>query len=151
MQSGNKHYLLRHIQQTLEDKLAAFQADAMDLKSSLENESKSSAGDKHNTSRAMIHIEQEKLGEQIGQTQQQLQKIQQIMNSNTSELIGFGSFVKTDAANFILGLSLGRIKIDEQLIFGISMESPIGQQLLNKKQGDLFSFMQKEVEIKEVS
>jgi hypothetical protein len=143
----NKTFLLQHIQTKLEDKLATFQADAIDLKSSLENESKSSAGDKHNTSRAMIHIEQEKLGEQITLTQQQLQKIKQILISPSPQKIGFGSFVQTNKVNFLLGLSLGKITIENELIYCISMESPIGQQLLNKIEGDFFSFGKEQIRI----
>lgn len=150
MQSIDKQSVLEHIQQTLEKKLVHFQNDANELKASLESESKSSAGDKHNTSRAMIHIEQEKLGEQIGQTQQQLQKAKQIMNANSTEKIGFGSFIQTKTANFLLGISLGKITIGEEMVFCISMESPIGQILLNKSKGETFQFMQKEVEIETV-
>jgi transcription elongation GreA/GreB family factor len=150
MNQNTKQNILQFLTISLKEKQGVLQSDALDLQNSLENEAKSSAGDKHNTSRAMIHIEQEKLGEQIYLVQQQINRLQQISKSEPSEKIGFGSLVRTEKNYFLLGISLGKITFENKIVFCISMESPIGQLLLNKCKGDTIIFMQKEVDIEEV-
>ena len=44
------------------------------LRESLESEQKSSAGDKHETGRAMVQLEQEKLGKQLHKLQRRASK-----------------------------------------------------------------------------
>ena len=86
--------------------------------------SKSSAGDKFETSRAIMQIEHDKLNNQLIQKNNQLKKIE-LLDRNKKYLISIG---------------LGSITSNNQIIYLISFSSPIGKILLDKKKGDSFFF-----------
>ena len=66
------------------------------LQVSLTSESKSTAGDKHETGRAMIQLEREKLGNQLKQLELQEAVLRKIQTDKKSDLIVLGSYVVTD-------------------------------------------------------
>jgi len=61
-----------------------------------------------------------------------------------------GSIVKTDIMNFYISTSIGKIDIDDESYFAISLSSPIGQLLKNKSEKDTFEFNQKKYRITEI-
>ena len=65
MNSKIKELLHSHCESYLKTKLLEYQKRNKELYQSLNSEEKSSAGDKHETGRAMIQLEIEKLGNQI--------------------------------------------------------------------------------------
>ena len=139
------------IQQQLREQQEELEVIAQDLKKSLDEEGKSSAGDKHNTSRAMIHLEQEKIANQFQLIKNQIQQLNQMKEVSTKNAsIGFGNLVKTTNYYFLLGISLGKINVEEIQVFCISMDSPVGRQFLGKKVSEKILFMQKEEEILQV-
>lgn len=82
-----------------------------DLQSALYAESRSTAGDKHDTSRAMIHLEQEKIQFQIGNIQKQISVLQQFEKQPASESTQSGSMLILDSGQvFLIGIGLGRKK-----------------------------------------
>jgi hypothetical protein len=99
-------------------------------KQDLETASKSSAGDKHETSRAMIHLEQEKLGIQFQQIfRQQLVLSQIVVKQHLS--IQSGTLIKTNKALFYIAVALGKLNFKEQEVFVISPVAPLAQAFLN--------------------
>ncbi len=100
------------------------------------NETKSSAGDKHETSRAMMQIEQEKLGKQIKEIQEQRTELEKIDISKPSVQIAKGTLIQSDKGILFLSVGLGKIIIDEQTVFAISPQSPLGLKLVGKKEND---------------
>jgi hypothetical protein len=86
---------------------------------SANNETKSSAGDKHETSRAMMQIEQEKLG------------ITKISNQ-----IAKGTLIKTDKGFLFLSIGLGKMIVDTETVFVVSPLSPLGLKLIGLKEND---------------
>jgi len=61
-----------------------------------------------------------------------------------------GSIVKTNIMNFYISTSIGKIEIDDETYFAISLSSPIGQLLKNKREKDVFEFNQKKYLITEI-
>jgi len=114
---------------------------------STNSDSKSSAGDKHETSRAMGQIEQEKLAGQLAQSNKMWALMDQLDPSQRHKMVEPGSVVLTNGVGFYLAVSVGKLEIDGQFFFAISAATPIGQQLLGKKLGDHFTFNGKELEI----
>lgn len=115
------------------------------LQNSLTSESKSTAGDKHETGRAMIQLEREKLGFQLKELEKQEALLYRIKSENSTGLVALGSYVKTSLMDYFLSISIG--KMDEVNAFAISIQSPIGRLLLGKKEGEIFSFNGKEQKI----
>ena len=60
----------------LKTQINFIQTQLGELKEANTNETKSTAGDKHETGRAMVHLEQEKLYSQLGQFQKQFSLLQ---------------------------------------------------------------------------
>ncbi len=106
------------------------------LKLSALNESKSTAGDKHETGRAMIHNEQEKLSLQMLEIEKQLQLLIRINPQLLSKTIQLGSLVHTDKINFYICTSAGKIVFNAIEYVTISANSPIGIKLMERKVGD---------------
>ena len=115
------------------------------------NETKSSAGDKYETGRAMMHLEREKLSIQLSEAIKMKKVLILINPSRIDAVAALGSIVTTSAAKYFLAISGGALKVGDETYFAISPVSPIGQQLLNKKVGDNFSFAGKVQIIKTVA
>ena len=112
-----------------------------ELKISLEQETKSSAGDKHETGRAMIQLEQEKLGKQLGEVEQLHEILSKASQVKTKDRVVLGSLVQTTSGTYYLTISAGKIVVSNQEYIAIALDTPIGKLLLGKKPGGTFSFL----------
>ena len=110
------------------------------LQQSLLSETKSSAGDKHETGRAMLQIEIEKAGNQLYALQEMKTVLQKIDPSLTSDKAHLGSVVYTNRAHYYLSISAGELEIEGTVFYAVSAVSPIGKLLLGKQKNDQFSF-----------
>ena len=109
-------------------------------------EIKSSVGDKYETGRVMMQNELEKQLLLLQQYQNQKANILKIQNMQTSEEIGFGSFVLTNQGNYLIAVGIGRV--DKFSV--ISLLSPLGKAFRGLKSGDSFIFQSREYKIKSV-
>ncbi len=105
-------------------------------KNDLFSETKSSAGDKHETGRAMIQLEMEKAGHQLAEINTMKLILDKIDIEKTSNIICLGSLIITNKANYFLAISTGKIKVNNRVYFAVSTSAPVGKQLLGKKVGD---------------
>lgn len=103
-------------------------------------EGKSSAGDKHETTKAMAHIEQEKLSKQLLEWMNQNELIQKIDSTKENQTVGLGTLIETNRGQFFLACNLGKLTIDDQDVIIISLRSPLGEQFLKYNEGDQFDF-----------
>ena len=133
-----KKYLKLACENFVSSKLATIQNTINSNKDSLDSESKSSAGDKHETGRAMLQLEMEKAGQQLSQVRQMKLMVEKINDSKLSEVVALGSVVKTNVGNYFLGVSVGKITVSNEDYFLISPGSPIGRELLGKSKGQSF-------------
>ncbi|WP_010522678.1 GreA/GreB family elongation factor [Aquimarina agarivorans] len=122
-----------------------------EIHTSMTSESKSTAGDKHETGRAMLQLEREKAGNQLKEVERLEATLKKLQWDKSMELISLGSYVVTDTMRYYISISAGELLVDGTTVYAISMQSPIGQLLLGKKKGDHFVFRGKSTEIVEVS
>ncbi|MFX0556157.1 3-oxoacyl-ACP synthase [Maribacter sp. CXY002] len=113
-----------------------------ELEVALTTETKSSAGDKHETGRAMIQLEREKLGRQLAEVEKMQQVMSKIGVQMPTHKIGLGNLVITNTFNYYIAISSGEFKLKDTSVFCISGGTPIGKLLLGKSVGDEFSFNQ---------
>lgn len=116
---------LRHIEQLISETRAS------------NNDTKSSMGDKYETSREMLQQEINRLLSQRSEIQQQLENLQKLPITTHSK-IAFGSFVETSLGSFYISESLGKVQLGNIHCIAISISSPLAQNLLGKSQGELF-------------
>ncbi|MDC7994942.1 GreA/GreB family elongation factor [Altibacter sp. HG106] len=135
----NKKDLLQacflHVQQkkeSVEKRLAA-------IVESLQQATKSSAGDKHETGRAMLQLDRENLGKQLAEIEKTQAVLKRIDLSGDSAHIRHGSVVITDAGNYFLSASVGAIEMKGDTYYCISVQSPMGKALLGQQEGNSVS------------
>lgn len=121
------------------EKLHSLEEELGSMRDAVQTESKSTAGDKHETGRAMIHLEQEKLQKQLAESKSVVAEMEQIKAENTFEKAQKGALVETNRTMFFVAVGLGKVNLDGTDIFVISAQSPIAKQMLGKKQGDSFN------------
>lgn len=139
-------YVKNHLDQRIQNSLSAMQA----AQESANSESKSSAGDKYETSRAMGHLDREMHGRMYQQAQQERQIVERLDDTVIYKKGALGAFMKTSMGNFFLSVSIGQVEIDGDKVMIISPQSPIGALLVGKIVGDFFSFRGKEAVIEVV-
>lgn len=122
------------------EKLQSIQQRLKDIEESMGAETKSSVGDKYETGRAMLHLEKDKIMQQLATILESQKALKQLNVDKTYPTAQSGALVKTNKGIYYLGVSLGKIKLEEQIYFAISLAAPIGQLLLHKKAGEQFEF-----------
>lgn len=130
----NKSEILQIIQDKLSAKIDNLERLITETRAS-NNETKSSMGDKFETSREMVQQEINTLQIQLNENRNARNSLKTI-NTNLHQTIGLGSLVQTEKGFFYIAVSLGQIISNEQKIFVISTESPLGKVLFGKKKDD---------------
>lgn len=125
-----------HVNQRIQ-RLAKASAE---LQESLITEDKNSTGDKHETGRAMLHLEQEKLSGQLLEAEQTKAALKKIDIQGKAGEVRMGSLVTTSTAHYFLSISAGAFQKGTDTIYCISGASPMAQLLVGKKEGDTFDF-----------
>lgn len=148
---NSKAEILKELIRLVETRISEINAAIILLKESRDNESKSSSGDKYETGRAMAQIELDKLQQQL-QNQHTLQtELLKIQPKTMSEKVGFGSLVNTSAGNYFISVGLGKIELDQEIIYAVSLASPIGQALKGIQQDDTITFNGNSIQILNVA
>jgi transcription elongation GreA/GreB family factor len=104
------------------------------------DDTKSSAGDKYETSREMMQQDIDRNKRLLIDAQDNLRVLQSIDSSAKSENVIHGSYVITNQGSFYISVSAGQLHVGEKTVFAISPASPIGKLLLEKKKGSGFEF-----------
>lgn len=142
-----KQQLLYFCHAFVEGRISRIQKSITGVQESLTSETKSSAGDKHETGRAMLQLEREKLGKQLEEVDKMKQSLARVDIKNPSEKIRLGSLVHTSKADYFLAISAGECKLGVKKVFCISSETPIGKLLLGKLVKDTFIFNGEEIQV----
>ena len=127
--------------------LSLMLTDALDANS---NETKSSAGDKHETGRAMAHLEQEKIAGQLSEMNKLAEILHRIDATQKHTKIQLGSLVKTTIGVFYISVGIGAIEIENTTIFCMTVAAPLGRELLGKIVGDEINWQGKKILIANV-
>ncbi|MGB5436280.1 MAG: 3-oxoacyl-ACP synthase [Maribacter sp.] len=132
------------------DRIKRIQSQIKEVHIALDSETKSSAGDKHETGRAQLQLEREKLGQQLVDAENMMQLLHTVDISSIKRTACLGSLVKTAGANYFLAISAGEYKAYPERYYCISLNTPIGIMLLGKSVGDTIRFNTNEMEILEI-
>ncbi|MCF6223291.1 MAG: 3-oxoacyl-ACP synthase [Flavobacteriaceae bacterium] len=114
------------------------------------SETKSSAGDKHETGRAMIQLEMEKASQQFSYINQLKEVINRVEIYNKSKLVKLGSLVTTNLGAYFLAVSVGKEIVFNKDYYIISPQSPIGKLIIGKMKDDRFIFNNKTYQIVDI-
>ena len=145
-----KNKIYQHLMHLMEEKIKTAHKAVDIAKESRNSETKSSAGDKHETGRAMSQIELDNAEHQLNRLVTLKNQLESIEIDQTNEKVEKGSLIKTNTGIFFISIGIGQITIQGTSYFAISLESPIGMALKHKILGEKFEFQGKEMEILEL-
>lgn len=131
-----KEKIITACKNLLQQKISDLNAALNSVNEAANNETKSTAGDKHETAKAMMQLEQEKLSNQLAILNSQINDLQKIDVTKKHSVIGNGSLVTTNNGVLFISVGLGKINVDEKDVFAISFLSPLANLLAGKKQND---------------
>ena len=117
----------------------------------LKTASESTAGDKHNTTRAMMHLEEEKIKHQLNQLHKLKSLLNKINPHKKKTKVTIGSLLETNNGYIYIAIPFGNIEIYNLKLIVISIVSPIGKALRNKKINESFLFKNNKWTIKKIS
>ena len=133
-----KSQILNQYKQIVNDRINVFQDMISALTEDSINDSKSSAGDKHETALSMMHIEQEKINKKLSEILIQKLVLDKINPNLMSKKIALGSIIKTNGMILFMCTALPKIVVDSQTIIAVSTQSPLGSKLLGNEIGFKF-------------
>jgi transcription elongation GreA/GreB family factor len=120
----------------LQDRIASITGLIEDARNASNNDTKSSMGDKYETTREMMQIEINKLQLQLKDAQQMLLAFKTLDAEKRLDVVAVGAWVETDRATFYLAAAVGKVTFYSQTIMVVSPVSPIGKAMLGKRRGD---------------
>jgi transcription elongation GreA/GreB family factor len=119
-------------------------------KESRDSDTKSSAGDKFETGREMMQREMDKISASIDQSKNQLNFLSKINLNRPYSIVDLGCLIITDQDIYYISIGLGKVEINAELIYAISLDSPIGQIFKGKRVGDILEFRSKTLTINQL-
>ena len=131
-----KSELLEIIHQKISEKIQKLEQLIAETRAS-NNDTKSSMGDKYETSREMLQQEINNLQIQLNEHLKSQQILKNI-NPNPHKIVTLGSLVETEKGMFFIAISLGELSFNQEKIFVISAESPLAKAMNGKKVGETF-------------
>jgi hypothetical protein len=131
-----KEVLFKQCEAFLNKRLQTVEAVISSNQKALQSETKSSAGDKHETGRAMLQLEMEKAGQQLAGIMQMKDTLAKLAVLKTSKNACLGSIIVTDKVCYFLSISAGQLVVADKIYFAISISSPMGALLLGKQENE---------------
>ena len=122
--------------ESLNEKIMSLNALFNDLNVGMQNDAKSTAGDKHETARAMAQIEIDKISKQLHESNLMKTALLKIDINFISDKIIQGSLIRTDKGIFYLSIALGKIIVEDIAVMVLSPMSPFGRKLIGLKVND---------------
>jgi hypothetical protein len=117
---------------------------------SANEETKSSAGDKYETGRAMAQLEIEKSGVQLNEALRVKKTLEQINLTQVSTSVQPGSLVFTTQGVFFISVSAGKLSAYGVTCYAVSPLSPVGAALMGLRAEASVIFNQKELRIEKI-
>ena len=115
------------------------------------SESKSSAGDKYETGRAMAQLERDRHAQLLAEAQKVERELTQINMDKTYETVQPGSLVVTNRGLFFVSIGAGKLTLDGVDYFAVSAASPIASALVGCRANNTITFNKLVYQVLEVS
>lgn len=146
-----KKELLEQVNANLVELARELKTEISSVQEEMSLETKSSAGDKFETSREMMSQEKSRLEERLDSVYSKKRNVSEMMETAAPSFISQGALVGTENNLFLFGIALGKIDFKGKTIMAVSLNSPIGLAFRGKKLNEQVSFMNKQYTIKTIS
>jgi LPS O-antigen subunit length determinant protein (WzzB/FepE family) len=148
--SALKNELLQRCITYVQNRIDNAQQAIQSAQQASNDDTKSSAGDKYETSREMMQQDTNRNIAQLTEASKLMVALNRININGTSTTAESGSLVITNNGKFFLAISAGTLTIEDQPYFAISVASPIGALIKGKKAGEQFTLNGKTYSIESV-
>ena len=142
--------LLSRCHSFIEERIATAKTAIEMAQYSANEETKSSAGDKYETGRAMAQLEIEKSSVQLAEAVKQKQVLDHMKLEADTKVVRLGSLVFTSQGIYFVAIPAGKMEIDAITYYAISPASPIGTILMGLKAGASMTFNKKEIILEKI-
>ena len=136
----------QYVQQRIDTARQAMEA----AQEAANSESKSSAGDKYETGRAMAQLERDRNAQLLAGALQLERDLQQITIDKTYESVQPGSIVTTNRGTYFISIGAGKLLLGGTAYFGVSAGSPIAVALAGRKVGEVATFNKQAYEVLDI-
>jgi transcription elongation GreA/GreB family factor len=134
----------------VQTRMAAAEDAYKDAEKASNDDTKSSAGDKYETGRAMMQQEKDRNTIQVNEANKLMVALTAISTKGRSDKVESGSVVITDSNQFYIAISAGSLVVAGKTYFAVSPASPIVMKMMGKKAGDSFEVNGKVYRVLEV-
>lgn len=131
-------------------RIEAAQAAMLTAQESANSETKSSAGDKYETGRAMAQEERNRNAVQLQQALQLQGELARINPEVAADAVRPGALVHTSIGRFFIGISAGKLTLEGHDYFAVSAAAPIAVALAGKRAGEEVVFNGKKIQLNHV-
>ena len=129
----NRYQVIQELKSLVNDRIAISKKAMDGIQEAINSESKSTAGDKHDTSRELLQQERNKAAQNLDQLIRMKSVFGKLDQVKGNSKVGFGSLMKTDLGWIFIGLPFGKVNLQsgEELIC-ISAVSPMAKKLMSE-------------------
>ncbi|PWK19927.1 transcription elongation factor [Xanthomarina spongicola] len=144
-----KEQLLQACYSYVNKRIASYKDELETIKESIESNDKSNdEGD--DSGNGKLYNDLELNAQYLSDATKMLDTLKLINSKTVNTHVALGSLVRTTSNNYYISISVGKIEIDNEIYFGISLLSPIGQLLKNKTVGESIIFNNTTITITEI-
>ncbi len=145
-----KTELFQQCQHMVAQRMEVAEKEMRLAQASANEETKSSAGDKYETGRAMAQLERDKSAQALAEARKLKQVLDQIHPEKVETEVRLGSLVKTPKGWFFIAISLGKVTVQNTDCFVISPVAPVGKVMIGLKVGQEANFNGQVFKIEEI-
>ena len=145
-----KSLLYKKCAENIHQRINTLEQTLTSIEEARNQETKSSAGDKYETGRAMMQIEEEKSRTQLSQALAVKKELMRIDISTRTQKGKLGSLVITNKGKYFISIGIGKVILKDGPYYCISRLSPIGTQLIGKEEEEEIEFNGNRIRIEEI-
>ncbi len=132
-------------------RIAELESGIADARVSMQSDTKSSAGDKHETARAMAQLEVDKLASALANMQAMAAVLDRIDPHSVHVACSEGSLLRTDRGVFYIAVGLGRLRVNDMEVQVISAQAPLALLLRHAHAGSSATFNERVITVLQVA
>ena len=137
---STKQNLYSRCQQYVQQHIDTARQAMESAQESANSESKSSAGDKYETGRAMAQLERDRHAQLLAEARKMEQELTRLDVDKDYDTVKPGSLVTTNRGIFFISISAGKLTADGTDCFAVSPASPVAAALMSHRAGDVVTF-----------
>lgn len=134
-------------QEYVQERVNNAQEQIQSIQQAANDDTKSTAGDKHETGRAMMHLEREKADLQLIEAQKLANLLERVKINISPSSVQTGSLVTTTQGQFFICIGAGKLKWESETVWAVAPTSPIAQAMIGKQPNESYSINGREFKI----